>query len=256
MDGQVTDEVFGEIMQRLGNGLQNWIITNFRRVKIDIGKANDETRDRLLQLVPTYEALAATSKIYLIQSIVSRLLVEIIFQAYFIGLTEERANELRNAENFLGSFGSVESMNHWRSTTLAILRKEALQKLQPETAAVVETVVTQVNNIMNSIGDIQSTETRDQSLRVMINGSIDLSRLLRVQKAVFSVIMPSIESHQRTMFEADSMEDIGGEDEDTLHEREICCVTFLGIVKFGDENGEQMHLRNVVAKARVLCAPD
>lgn len=31
---QVSDESFGEGMQRLGNGLQNWVITNFRRVKI------------------------------------------------------------------------------------------------------------------------------------------------------------------------------------------------------------------------------
>ena len=34
MDEQVTDEVFGEHMQRLGNSLQNWVITNFRRAKI------------------------------------------------------------------------------------------------------------------------------------------------------------------------------------------------------------------------------
>lgn len=31
---QVADEAFGERWQRLGNGLQNWVITNFRRVKI------------------------------------------------------------------------------------------------------------------------------------------------------------------------------------------------------------------------------
>jgi chromosome segregation ATPase len=31
---QVTDEVFGEGMVRLGNGLQNWVIVHFRRVKI------------------------------------------------------------------------------------------------------------------------------------------------------------------------------------------------------------------------------
>jgi activating signal cointegrator complex subunit 1 len=34
MDEQVTDEAFGEQMQRLGNSLQNWVITNFRRAKI------------------------------------------------------------------------------------------------------------------------------------------------------------------------------------------------------------------------------
>lgn len=152
--------------------------------------------------------------------------------------------------------GSAESMNQWRSTTLAIIRKEAPQKLQTEIAVVVEAIVTQVNSIMSSVSDAQSSETRDQSLRALITSSIELSRLLRVQKAVFSIIMPSIEDHQRTMFDAECMEDIGGEDEDTLHEREIRCVTFPGIVKNGDENGERGHLRNVVAKIRVLCAPD
>ncbi|KAH8796483.1 hypothetical protein BGZ57DRAFT_747372 [Hyaloscypha finlandica] len=256
MDEQVTDEAFGERMQRLGNGLQNWVITNFRRVKIDTDKANEETQEKLFRLVPTYQSLASTSKVHLIQSLVSRLFLEHIFEVYFIGLPAEHADELSKAEKYLSSFGSLESMNQWRSTTLAILRKEAPQKLKTETEAVVETVVNQVNSIMDSIGDIQHTEVRDQPLRTLVNGAIELSRLLRVQKAVFSIIMPSIEGYQRTMFDPDTMEDIGGEDEDTLSEREIRCVTFPGILKLGDENGERTHLRNVVAKIRVLCAPD
>src|ERR1700709_2007426 len=132
-------------------------------------------------------------------------------------------------------------MNQWRSTTLAILRKEAPQKLQIETGIVVESVVRNVNIIIGSISDAQASETRDQSLRALINSAIDLSRLLRVQKAIFSIIMPSIEAHQRTMFDSETMEDIGGEDEDSLDEREIRCVTFPGIVKAGDENGERGH---------------
>lgn len=51
-----------------------------------------------------------------------------------------------------------------------------------------------------------------------------------------------------------SMEDVGGEDESSLAERMmIRCVTFPGIIKEGDENGEQVHLTNVILKARVLC---
>jgi len=257
MDEQVADEVVGERMRKLGNGLQNWVITNVRRLRIDVSNANAEIREQLLELVPTYEALAVTSKIHLIQSIVSRLLVNSIFNAYFIGLSEERSAGLESAERFLADFGSMEGVNQWRSTTLAILRKEAPHKLQSETTAVVEKLERQVNAIMDAISDIQSSASRSQALRGMINDAIELSRLLRVQKAVFSIIMPSIEGHQRTMFDVETMEDIGGEDEDTLHEREIRCVTFPGIVKAGDENGEQMHLfKNVVSKARVVCAPD
>lgn len=147
-------------------------------------------------------------------------------------------------------------MNQWRSTTLSILRKESLHKLQTETDSVVGSIVQQVNLILASISDVSTTEPRDNSLRVLINSAIDLSRLLRVQKAVFTIIMPPIEDYQRTMFDSETMEDIGGEDEETLSQRDIRCITFPGILKSGDENGERGHLRNVVAKIRVLCAPD
>lgn len=33
-DAQVADEVFGDAMAKLGNGLQNWVIVNFRRSKL------------------------------------------------------------------------------------------------------------------------------------------------------------------------------------------------------------------------------
>jgi hypothetical protein len=147
-------------------------------------------------------------------------------------------------------------MNQWRSATLSIIQKGASHKLQSETSKIVDGVVNLVNKIMNSIGDLQHTEARDQSLRSLVNSSIELARLVRIQKAEFGIMMPSIEGHQQTMFDSNTMEDIGGEDEDTLNEREIRCVVFPGIVKSGDENGERSHLRNVVAKIRVLCSPD
>jgi activating signal cointegrator complex subunit 1 len=109
---------------------------------------------------------------------------------------------------------------------------------------------------MDFIGDLQQTEARNQSLRALISSAIELSRLLRTQKAIFSVIMPRVEAHQRHMFDTEIMEDIGGEDEDTLNEREILCITFPGMIKSGDENGERNHLRNIVAKMKVLCSPD
>lgn len=68
--------------------------------------------------------------------------------------------------------------------------------------------------------------------------------------------MPAILPHQQVMFEAETMEDLGGEDEEALDGREICCVAFPGIIKHGDENGGHMQYRNVIVKARVLCSPE
>lgn len=66
---------------------------------------NDETKEQLVQLVPTYESLAASSKVHLIQSLVSRLLVDGIFNKYFIGLSKEHADDLAKVEKYLGEFG-------------------------------------------------------------------------------------------------------------------------------------------------------
>jgi len=76
-------------------------------MKTDVEKASEDMKERLLQLIPTYESLAATSKIHFVQSLVSRLLVEEIFQAYFVGLSKEHANELERVEKYISGFGKL-----------------------------------------------------------------------------------------------------------------------------------------------------
>lgn len=204
-----------------------------------------------------YEDLAAASKIHLLQSIVSRLLVELVFDAYFVGLPSDVAQQLTQVEAFLASFAaSPESVNQWRSLTLTILKKDAVEKMETETSTVADKVVRLVNALLNPITNTTSTDARDQGLQVLIQSAIELSRLLAVQKAVFKVEMPEIVPHQRTMFDVETMEDIGGEDEESLADRDICCVTFPGIIKRGDESGGQLQYRNVISKARVLCGPE
>lgn len=73
----------------------------------DTDKADEEVQEQLLRLVPTYQSLASSSKVHLIQSLVSRLLVEHIFEAYFIGLPSEQAEKLSEAEKYLGTFGKL-----------------------------------------------------------------------------------------------------------------------------------------------------
>jgi len=103
---------------------------------------------------------------------------------------------------------------------------------------------------------MKSTNPRNQGLRAIIASAVELSRLLVVQKAIFKVAMPEILPHQRTIFDPATMEDMGGEDEEALDEREISCVAFPGIIKRGDESGGHLQYRNVIAKARVLCSTE
>lgn len=274
MDGQITDEVLGDMMRSLGNGLQNWVISNFRRSKLsetqlcisldsraniylDVETMSLDMREKLATLVPTFESLAANAKIHLIQSIVSRLLVLTIFNSYYVGLPDEQAVQLRDMEDYLATLtDDIVSVNQWRAGTIALLRKGSLEQLSSGIEAVVGSLTSRLNDILIALTDVSASEARDNSLQALIMNAIDLSRLLRLQKAVFKPMMPVIKAHQITTFDFDTMEDIGGEDEDDLQSREICCVTFPGLVKEGDETGEQSQLRNIVAKVRVLCSPD
>lgn len=268
-DGTTSDEVFGSGMANLGNSLQNWVITYFRKVKVDVSKAGEAALQELAELVPMYEELAQTAKIHLLQSIVSRILVHRIFRAYFVGLSPDQEQQLKETERMMASFGSVESVNQWRSVTLAILKKEAVQKMQVQAMQTADDVVAHVNRAVDSITSDSavntdsstapansSTDARDQALRHLVSSAIELSRLLVVQKAVFEVWMPEIVPHQQIMFDHATMDDIGGEDEDSLVQREIFCVTFPGLIKQGDENGGHLQFRNIISKARVLCSPE
>jgi len=146
-----------------------------------------------------------------------------------------------------------------------------------ETSQTVDDVVTRVNSLLEAIttdsgpqppqrgpnSASPSSDPRTQSLRALVTSAIELSRLLVSQKAVFSVFFPEILPHQRVVFDKTTMEDMGGEEVDDDDDgdggggatgREICCVTFPGIIKRGDETGGQLQFRNVIAKARVLCA--
>ncbi|KAL6887002.1 hypothetical protein GGI43DRAFT_270711 [Trichoderma evansii] len=269
-DDQTSDEVFGDGMTKLGNGLQNWVITNFRKAKLDLSQATEATLTELSQLVPMYEELIHTSKVHLLQSIVSSILVEMVFNAYYVGLSEEATQHFQQMEQLLTSL----CFNQWRSSTLALLRREA-HHLHDNTDTFAEAVISRITQLLDHIikssppsasasipPTSASTSTspstaRDSALRVLVKNSIELARLLVVQKARLRVYMPSILPHQQVLFEPDTMEDIGGEeDEENLASREINCVVFPGVIKHGDENGGHMQYRNVIVKARVLCSPE
>lgn len=141
--------------------------------------------------------------------------------------------------------------------------------MQVQTVQTADDVVAHINRVVDSLTSDSAAnadssnasansfaDARHQALRQLVGNAIELSRLLVVQKAVFEVWMPEIVPHQQIMFDHATMEDIGGEDEESLIQREIFCVTFPGLIKQGDENGGQLQFRNIISKAKVLCSPE
>lgn len=52
-----------------------------------------------------YEDIEAHAKLHLLQSIVSSILVEMIFNCYFVGLSDGQAQQFYETEKFLASMG-------------------------------------------------------------------------------------------------------------------------------------------------------
>lgn len=108
-DGQqaATDESLAEALAMLANGLQNWVITNFRRAKLrPLEELDEAVRVDAGELLPMFEDLVAQgSKVHLLQSIVSRLLVDEVLEAYYAGLSEQQTEQLRDTERLLAIFG-------------------------------------------------------------------------------------------------------------------------------------------------------
>jgi hypothetical protein len=257
-EGQVTDEIVAEQFSALGSELQNWVLRNFRRSKLDVKGVGEGTREKLDELCPMWEVLATTAKVHLIQSIVSMMLVKRVFQRYFVGLPEEREKEFKEFEAWFSTTSeSGGDVNQWRSSTLGLInRKGSLGNLGIQTDEIAASLAKEAMAILEDITDVEPESGREIALRALVIEAIALSRMLRVQKANFKPIMTVVEGHQVNTFNAETMDDIGGEDEETLEGREILCMTFPGVLKEGDENGQRLQLRNVIARAKVLCSPD
>lgn len=68
-----------------------------------MSKASDATLTELSQLVPMYEDLIHASKVHLLQSIVSSILVDMVFNAYYVGLSEQETQQIQQMELLLSS---------------------------------------------------------------------------------------------------------------------------------------------------------
>lgn len=74
-------------------------------LQAEIDDAEKTAHDDLAKLVPMYEELRHSSKLHLLQSAVSRILVDLVFNSYFIGLSSDQAAQLSQVESLLNIFG-------------------------------------------------------------------------------------------------------------------------------------------------------
>ncbi|KAI9793030.1 MAG: hypothetical protein M1833_000851 [Piccolia ochrophora] len=256
MEGQITDDVFRERMRTLGHDLQNWTINNFRRAKLQVSNLSDEVRSEVYAAVSGYDTLAHTSRLAVIQAIVTKKLVDDIFASYFVGLPKECLSHLQWTERYLGDAVPASKVNEWRSGTLTILRQVMVDKPDAPTEMVISRLQERITLLLTTLISSDLSETCSRGLTAILRSATQSSWLFRSQRARFKIEVASAESEVSNVFDHEFHEDIGGHDERELKGKAIDCTTFPCVIKLGDENGDKLHLRNIIVKANVLCHTD
>ncbi|KAI9836015.1 MAG: hypothetical protein M1837_003533 [Sclerophora amabilis] len=258
MHGQVTDDELRDRIYVLGHDLQNWIINKFRRAKIepDREKLPEIIKDDIIAFAPSYKSMATVSKFDTINAIVSGILVYDVLKCYFFGMEENRVDTFQIVESYLNMMLNPVHINRLRGTTLALIMESNPDFINDHKNKLAAQVEDRINNILAGMtGASSPSKVRDKTLRSIIDQAVVLSQTFRVQHAQFTVEIPSTDPALPAAFDPAIMEDIKAGEEDDLMGRPILGVTFPAVFKAGDANGENLHLKNVIVKAKVLCQP-
>ncbi|KAK5148924.1 hypothetical protein LTR04_000316 [Oleoguttula sp. CCFEE 6159] len=260
MESQVTDQIFAQEMVTLNHEIQNWVVNNFRRTKsVDFSNLPSTLKEALGRTVPLYETLARSAKLSIYQAMVMSHLMEVFNAKYFFGLPHD--GPFGQLESIADHFRSMQASadapsveySQWRSTTFELVRQSDDGDLADHTSFLTDQIVDDVDNILSDLTATESSSARLETLRSIVERAIAISRLFSVQRAEFSSELPCSSAMKEIEFDGALMEDINGEDATELERRAVQCATFPVVYKIGDERGENLHLRNVIMKAKVLC---
>ncbi|KAI7215238.1 hypothetical protein KC333_g5560 [Hortaea werneckii] len=255
MSSSVTDSTFAQEMGILHHELQNWIVLNFRRAKMDVapnelcnrleGTGDFECVAWLQQILRVFDPSA---KLAFLQCVATVFLMDVFCAELVFGLNDGEqwcADLLKAAESMQRPLGS-QAYGKWRAATVEAVCQSAV--FQDHLQKANESVAESICHSLHKLTEIDAGEGGKTSLIGIIKRAASLAHLFSFQQAQYQFLLPN----PGTPFDAEKMEDIA-EDGEKLSSSVISCVTFPFIIKNGDECGENTHLRNVIMKSRVLC---
>ena len=141
----------------------------------------------------------------------------------------------------------------WRSLTLGIIDQDERGYHIEHTRRTLNSMQANIETTLSELTATEMTVLQRSSLRTILENAVKIARLVRRQHARFVFELPKVSAEREALFDGQVMEDVSGEEEEELKGRKVQCATFPAVYKLGDEKGDNMHLRNVIFKARVLC---
>ncbi|KAJ4381046.1 hypothetical protein N0V86_003393 [Didymella sp. IMI 355093] len=254
MDSQVSDAELAEGFSQLANRVREWVVSNYRRSKMDLSALPLASVEVLRAIKTDYVRLDAADKLPLYQAVVSRMLLRIFDEPVVVGLPDEGiyaglrafAESAQNSGIEVQEWKRVTLQTVERSTPIAALRNWRTQQLG--------SLASELENIMSSISSVDITSSARSALISIMNAAADLQHILCLQKAGYNVIFFDFLEGKHHRFDDRVMESINDLEERMddgselyVHDRDFVFCVFPCLKKIGDS------VENTVFKAKVYC---
>lgn len=257
MDNQITDSDLAERADQLYHRVREWVISNFRRTKLDFSNVPVDTLRALRAIHPYYAAIDSTDRLAFYQALLSNGIMPIFQEQLCVGLPDSGSlSSIRQLGPYIEGAGS--DYREWRRTTIrALERSEAKQILEREREKLVHRIAGDIQHQFFSITSVNLPSQAQTSLISILNVAIDLQQMLLMQKAQYHIeFFRNQEAKEIVSFDDERMEpvnDIDGDGDVLVERRFFSFCVFPCLEKFGDEFGEKTDVRNILLKARVCC---
>jgi hypothetical protein len=257
MESQVTDSELAETAEQLFHRIREWIIMNFRRIKLVPGSARRDVAESFEAIYPRYSAMNPSDRLPFYQSIIANALMHIFRENVCVGLpTSGPLASLRQVAAYVREAGP--EYRAWRRATIRALEKsEAHNTLQQERAAMLHRMLADIEHQFFSVTSTKLTPNAQTSLLAILQTAADMHHTLLLQKAQYQLHFFRHEGPQGSDFDAERMESVNDfddepdDDNDSASGRTFSFCVFPSLEKYGDEFGEKMGVRNVLLRARV-----
>lgn len=261
IDSQITDNELVVSFSQLANCVREWVITNFRRAKLDLESLPPETVRVLQSITPDYKLTSGTDRLALYQAIVSSSLMLLFQEPLMVGIprTGSLAAFQQTAEMLRDTVTGAQYRDFRRATIRALESCEASRTIEKEKQGLLHQMAEEIRHLLFTLTSVSLTAAAQSALFGILSNTADLQHTLALQKATYQVLFFRRQVSEKIDFEEEKMDSVNDldnatdEDGDTLTERKFLFCVFPCLEKHGDEWGEHPETSNVLLKARVCC---
>lgn len=254
-EAQCSDSELSESLSQLANRVREWVISNFRKTKVDYGSLPPDMVQILETISPSYTHI--NDRIALYQALIASALMQIFQEPLIIGIPESGPiASLKQAAAVIKVDSS--GYSEWRRCTIRSLEATEGNNIRRERDSLIHRLTGDISHQLFTLTSTTAALQAQQSLEGILSTAADIQRTLLLQKAEYRLHFFRNQSGHNIRFDDDRMEsihDVDGldEDGDIVLDRNFDFCVFPSLEKFGDEHGENAAVSNVLLKARVCC---